>query len=110
MALLGGVGRDVDVAGDAFDGTVGDQEAVAVAVHVEAADGELAAAGGDGVLAGAQLDEVAARDQARERGFQFLRVVALGAEFADQLFEIGAGVRAAVEMWSSRARSVICRL
>ena len=31
--LLGGVGRDEDVAGDALDGALGDEEAVAVAVH-----------------------------------------------------------------------------
>ena len=47
MALLGGIGRDEDVAGEALDGALGDEEAVAVLVHLQAADGELAAAGGD---------------------------------------------------------------
>ena len=42
---------------------------------------------------GAQLDQVAARRQAGQRGLQFVALVALGAEFADELLEIGAGVR-----------------
>ena len=45
---LGRVGRDEDVAGNPLDGPFGDQEAVAVAVHVQAADGEFAAARGHG--------------------------------------------------------------
>ena len=50
--LLGGIGRDEDVARQCPSiGPLGDQEAVAIAVHVEAAHGEFAAAGGDGRIA-----------------------------------------------------------
>ena len=90
-----GIGRDEDIAGDALDGVIGNQEAVAIAVHVEAADGEFAAAGGDGEVAGAQLDQVAAGGQAGEGGFQFRAIVALGSQLAHELFEIGLGVRQA---------------
>ena len=49
--------------------------------------------GGDGEMAGAQLDQVAARRQARQRGLQVRAFGAFGSQFAHQLLEIGAGVR-----------------
>ena len=93
MARCGLLGRQEDVAGDALDGPLGDQEAVAVAMHLQAADGKFAAARGDGVVAGAQLDQVAAGDQTGQRGLQVRAAVALGPQFADQLLEISFGVR-----------------
>jgi hypothetical protein len=44
--LFGRFGRDEDIAGDALQGAIRNQEAVAVAVHGEASGGELTAAGG----------------------------------------------------------------
>jgi hypothetical protein len=93
--LFGGFGRDEDIAYDAFDGVSGNEETVAIAVHVEAADGEFAAAGGGSVVAGAKLDQVAAGGETGERGFQLGAVVAFGADFADQLLEVGPGMRQA---------------
>jgi hypothetical protein len=72
-----GRNRNVDVAFDAFHGAIGDQETIAVAMHVETAGGILARFGGDGVL-GAQLDEVAAFGEARECGFEVGARSALG--------------------------------
>ena len=95
MALFGGIGRDEDVAGDPLDRPVGNQKAVAVAVHVEAADGEFAAARGDHIMARAQLQQVAARGQPGQRGFQLLAVGAFRSQFADQLLEVAARVRQA---------------
>ena len=76
-----------------FDGTLGDQEAIAVAVHLQAADGEFAAARGDGVVARTQFDQVAASGQPRQRGFQIVAARALGAELAHKLFEVRPRMR-----------------
>ena len=88
-------GRDENVSRDAFERPLGNQKAVAVAVHVEAPDGEFAAARGDHEMAGAQLDQIAARRQPGQRGFQFQALVAFGAGFPHELLEIGAGMRQA---------------
>ena len=63
---------NVDVAAQAGDGHVGNHEAVAVAMHVQAADGEFAADAGGGVVPGAHFDDVAALDQAGELFFELL--------------------------------------
>ena len=62
-------------------------------MQIEAADGKLAAAGGDDVLAALQFDEVAARGQAIQGGFQLIAAFGFGAQFADQLLEVGPRVR-----------------
>src|ERR1035441_1012394 len=62
-------------------------------MQIEAAHGEFAGAGGDHVLAALQLNQVAARREAGERGFQLIAAVAFNRQFAHQLFEVGAGVR-----------------
>jgi len=56
---------------------------------------KLAAERGDGVVAGAQLDQIAASGQAGQHGFKFGSLAALSAEFAHQLLEVGVGVRQA---------------
>jgi len=66
---FGGFGRNEDIAGDAVDRPLGDQEAVALAMHVQAADDELAAAGGHLVMFGTKLNQIAPRRQAGQRGF-----------------------------------------
>jgi hypothetical protein len=91
--FAGGFGWKEDVALDAFERLFGDKEAVAIAMHVEAADGEFARACGDHVVSGAQLDEVAAGRETGERGFETFAARAFGAHFADELLEVGAGVR-----------------
>ena len=91
--FLGGFGWYEDVTLNAFDGVIGDQKAVAVAMHLETADGEFAATRGDGVVPGAELDQLAARHQAGQGSFELFALFAAGAEFADQLLEVRAGVR-----------------
>src|SRR5580700_4064488 len=91
--FAGGFRRKEDIALDAFERLFGDQEAIAIAMHVEAADGEFARAGGYDVVSGAELDEVAARGEAGKRGFETFAARALGAHFADELLEVGARVR-----------------
>ncbi len=98
MAFCGRFGRNEDVAVHPWNRTFGDQEAVTVAVHVEAADGEFAAAVGDDITAVAQFDEVAAGGQAGQRGFQRDAVFSFAAKLADQLLEVRPGVRQAGDM------------
>ena len=62
-------------------------------MQIEAADGEFAGAGGDHVLAALQLNQVAARGEAREGGFQLIAALGFSAQFAHQLFEVGPRVR-----------------
>ena len=95
------LGRDEDVAAHAFERVVGRDEAVAIAVHVQAAGGELAAAAGDGVLPGAQLDQIAARGQPRQRQFQVGASRSAYAQFAHELFEIGARMRQAGDVFEN---------
>src|SRR5690242_3611914 len=66
------IGRNVDIARDAFEQPVGDQKAVAVAMHGEAADGEFAAAARGDEMAAAGFDEIAASHQARQHGLEIL--------------------------------------
>jgi hypothetical protein len=56
---LRGLARDVHVAAKAFDWTVRDQEAVAVAMHIEPADGVLAREARGYEMAGADFHQVA---------------------------------------------------
>ena len=65
--LARGIGGNVDVSLDALDRPLGDQEAVAVAMHVDAADGVFAGARGRHVVAGPGLHQIAARQQSGER-------------------------------------------
>ena len=94
--------RQEHIALDAFEGTVGNQEAVAVAVHVHAADGEFAAARGGRVVAGAQLDEIAAGGQSGERGFQLGARFTPGAQLPDKLLKVSTGVRRAGNLFEQR--------
>ena len=88
-----GFARDENVSRNAFHGPVGNQESVTVPVHVEPSHREFAAAGGDGVMPGAQLDQVAARGQAGQRRLHLPAFGAFSSQFANQLLEIGAAVR-----------------
>src|ERR1017187_2275071 len=89
---LRGIAWDVDIAAKSFDGTVGNQEAVAVAMHIQAAHGVLAAEAGGYEMAGAHFHQVASVGQAIERGIYILTRCAARAEFANQLLEGRAGV------------------
>src|ERR1035438_2625830 len=62
-------------------------------MQIESADGEFPAAGGDHVLAALQLNQVAARREAREGGFQLVTALRFSAQFAHQLLEVGPRVR-----------------
>src|SRR2546428_12095420 len=81
--LFRGLGRNKDVAGDSFNRPVGDQKAITIAVHLQPADREFAAAGSDRIVARTQLDEVAASRQARQGGLQFGALLAFGPDFTD---------------------------
>jgi hypothetical protein len=100
--LLGGVGRDENVARESLDGTLGNQEAVAIAMHLEAADRELARARGDGVMAGTQFDEVAAGGEPGQRRLELFALAPAGPGLADELFEVGAGMREPRDMVEQR--------
>ena len=76
---------------------------------LQAADGELAAARGDDVLAGAQLDQIAAGGQAGEGGLQFVRSSPLAPSSRTSCLKV-ARACGSREMWSSRAASVICSI
>ena len=69
----GGFLGDIDVAAQAGDGHVGNHEAVAVAMDVQASHGEFAADAGGGVVPGSRFDDVPALGQAGQLGFQLLR-------------------------------------
>ena len=58
------------IAAEPFDGPVGDQKAVPVAMHADAARGVLPAAGDDGEMVGAGLDDLAALQQFVESRLQ----------------------------------------
>jgi len=89
---LGGIARDVDIAAQAFDGPVGDEEAVAIAMHIEAADGVFARGTRGYEMAGANFHQVPTLGQAIEGGIHIVAGCAARAKFADQLFECRAGV------------------
>ena len=57
-------GWQKQVAGYSFNGRIHDNESVTIAMHVEPPYGVLAALGRDDVMAGPQLDEIAAGHQA----------------------------------------------
>ncbi len=91
--LLGRFGRNENVALYTFQRPLGYQKSVTIAVHIQAAHGEFAAAGGDRILTGAQLQQIAAGDKPHQGGLQFLAFPAFSAQFANQLLEVGPGVR-----------------
>ena len=64
-------------------GTVGDEEAVPVAMHAEPADGVLARETRGYVVAGADFHQVATAGQAIEGGIHIVARSAACAEFAD---------------------------
>jgi hypothetical protein len=71
---------------------VGDQESVAIAMHVQAADGVFPARTSDDEVAGTNLNQVPSGDEPVERFFKFGSGCNSGAQFADELLESGAGV------------------
>src|SRR5471032_1854697 len=91
--LLRRVGWNEDVALYPFQRPLGYQKPIAIAVHVQAPHREFPAAGCNRILAAPKLQQIAARNQAHQRGFQLLALLAPGAQFANQLFEISPGVR-----------------
>jgi hypothetical protein len=66
---LGGIAADVDVTAKTLDRTIRNYEAVAVAMHIEPADGVFAAEARCNELAGADFDQVATLGQLVERRF-----------------------------------------
>ena len=102
--LRGGGRGEVDVALDAFDGAIGDDEAEAIAVHAEAAGDELAGVGGGDVEAGLEFDEFAAGGEAVEGAFEFISHGSAHAEFADEL--LGGGRARAAGAGRDRAERI----
>ena len=64
-------------------------------MHMDAAGGEFAGFADRGVLAGAQLDQLAAIGKPGQRAFEVGPRFAFGAQLPHQLFEIGPAVRQA---------------
>src|SRR5580698_10032971 len=79
--------RDIDVTAQALDGMVGNQEAVTVAVHVQAADCIFAAQSRDYKMAGPNFNELSPLDQPIQRTLQFIARCKFRAQFANQLLE-----------------------
>ena len=90
--VVGGAGGNEDVAAQALTREIGNQEAVAIAVHLEAAGSEFAGLAGGDVLPAAQFDQVAARGEARQRALKFLARRAARPQLANQLLEVRARV------------------
>ena len=75
IAMHGGLRRftrDVNVAFQAFDGMIGNQESVAVAMHVQAAHSVFAAEPGDYKMTGTNFHQLPALDQAIQRVLQLV--------------------------------------
>src|SRR5277367_834398 len=68
---LGGFTGDIDVAPQAFDGMIGDEKPVAIAMHVQAADGIFTAQSCDYKMPGADFDELAAFDEPIQGALEF---------------------------------------
>ncbi len=91
--FLRGLGRNEDVAAQAFDGSVGDEKSVAVAMHVQPARGVLAAGARGDVVARSQLYQIAAGNQPFERSLQPVFALTPRSQLAQQLLERGPRVR-----------------
>ena len=89
---FGGRARDEQVAANGLHRRVGDDERVPLTMHGKAADGVLGAEPRNDVVPGPRLDELAAICEPVERGLEFTAILTADLQFAEQLFEIGAGV------------------
>ena len=72
MAVCADSRGDVDIAAHAFNGMVGNQESVAIAMHVQAADAYSRLKRAATKWPGADFDDFAAFDQAIERLLHFV--------------------------------------
>ena len=98
--------RDVDVAAQARYGRRGNHEAVAVAVDVQAPDGEFAADAGGRVVPGSRFDQVPALRQVGQLGFQLRSCDPLTRLLPQQLLERRPAVRELPNMLDQRLRHV----
>ena len=89
----------VDVAGYPLNRPVWNEEPVTVFVHADAAGGVFPVVRGRGIMTRAKLDQIASRDQPTERRLQNF---ASGVRLADQLFEVGLGMRQPGNMLQER--------
>src|SRR5262249_22789118 len=96
---LGGVFGNVDIAAKTFDGNLGRDERVAVAVDVQTAGCEFAGGADGDVLAGAGFDDVAARDQPGNFGFNLRACLAMARELAEKLLQRRASMRLLAQMF-----------
>lgn len=96
--------RDIDVAIDTLDRSVRDEEAVALAMHVEAAGSVFASGLREDIIAVARLDEGGLRGKLSECGFEIFARASTGSQFSNQLFEIGASVRQLRDVRENQAR------
>ena len=84
----------IKVARHPLDRTVGNQEAVAVAMNAHAPGQILAVAGGSGVMLVGERDQVAARGETVQGGFDDRAILlAPHAQFPEQVFDAGPAVR-----------------
>ncbi len=97
--LFGFARRQEQIAAQTFDGRIGYDETEAVAMGDEAADGELAVEAGDDVMAAASFEDLAFLFQPFQGIFDLGLRRALGAQFADELFIGGPGVRKARDVF-----------
>ena len=89
------IARYIDVALQPVDGMIGDEEPIAVAMHVEPAHGVFAAEAGDDEMPGFYLHKLTALSQAVESRLQLLAVGPARAKLTNQLLKRGARMRQA---------------
>src|SRR5262249_39246180 len=58
---FGGFGRNKNIAGDTFNRPFRNEKSIAIAMHVQTANGKFASARGHGEVPGTDLDQIAAR-------------------------------------------------
>jgi hypothetical protein len=94
MHAFGSFGRrEKDIALHASYGVIGHQEAEAVAMDGEAAGEIFGIVANRDEVPGAEFDELAFIAETVERLFKLVTIFALEAQFANELFIGGAGVR-----------------
>ena len=96
------VAPDIEIAGDARDGAIGNQKSVAVSMDAEASGNIFAAAGCGDVMPVGELDQVAAGGEAVEGGFDGCAILAFDAQFLEKMLETRLPVRLLRDMDEQR--------
>ena len=91
--------RNIDVAFQSADGTIRNQEGVAVAMHAQASGGELARRADRHVMPRPRLHDLAAFGELLELGFELRSRDAAARKLAQKLFQIRAPMRQTADVF-----------